>query len=88
MPVASATADPPEEPPQVSAVSHGLRVAPNTSLKVLAPAPNSGVFDLPRTIPPAASIRSTCQAEKVGDMVGEDRRAMRRAHALRPRPGP
>ena len=24
----------------------GLRVAPNTSLKVLAPAPNSGVFDL------------------------------------------
>ena len=24
----------------------GLRVAPNTTLKVLAPAPNSGVFDL------------------------------------------
>ena len=27
-------------------VSQGLSVAPNTSLKVLAPAPNSGVFDL------------------------------------------
>src|SRR6267378_2147986 len=34
MPVASATAAPPLEPPQVSAGFHGLRVAPNTALKV------------------------------------------------------
>src|SRR3982751_4677370 len=46
MPVASATAAPPDEPAADLDVSHGLRVAPNTSLKVLAPAPNSGVFDL------------------------------------------
>ena len=46
MPVASATADPPDEPAQDSAVFHGFRVTPNTSLNVLAPAPNSGVFDL------------------------------------------
>ena len=66
MPVASATAAPPDEPPQVSAGFHGLRVTPNTSLKVLAPAPNSGVLVLPSTIPPAASIRSTGQAETSG----------------------
>src|SRR5271167_3935054 len=46
MPVASATAAPPEEPAADREVSQGLRVAPNTSLKVLAPAPNSGVLDL------------------------------------------
>ena len=46
MPVASATAAPPEEPAADRDVSQGLSVAPNTSLKVLAPAPNSGVFDL------------------------------------------
>ena len=66
MPVASATAAPPEEPPQVSSRFHGLRVMPNTSLKVLAPAPNSGVLVLPSTTPPAASMRSTCQAENSG----------------------
>ena len=54
MPVASATAAPPLEPPQVSAGFHGLRVAPNTALKVLPPAPNSGVFVLPTTMAPAA----------------------------------
>ena len=46
MPVASATAAPPEEPAADFVVSQGLSVAPNTSLKVLAPAPNSGVLDL------------------------------------------
>src|SRR3954471_22328374 len=46
VPVASAAAAPPEEPAAERDRSHGLRVAPNTSLKVLAPAPNSGVFDL------------------------------------------
>ena len=46
VPVASATAAPPDEPAAERDVSQGLRVGPNTSLKVLAPAPNSGVFDL------------------------------------------
>ena len=46
MPVASATAAPPEEPAADFVISQGLSVAPNTSLKVLAPAPNSGVLDL------------------------------------------
>src|SRR3954464_9750047 len=46
VPVASAAAAPPEEPAAERDNSQGLRVAPNTSLKVLAPAPNSGVFDL------------------------------------------
>src|SRR5215470_11507862 len=46
MPVASATAAPPDEPAADFDVSQGLTVAPNTSLKVLAPAPNSGVLDL------------------------------------------
>src|SRR3954451_23126619 len=46
VPVASATAAPPDEPAADLDVSQGLRVAPNTSLKVLAPAPNSGVLDL------------------------------------------
>src|ERR1700722_730271 len=46
MPVASATAAPPEEPAADFVVFQGLSVAPKTSLKVLAPAPNSGVFDL------------------------------------------
>jgi len=59
MPVARATAAPPLEPPQVSAVFHGLRVAPKTALKVLPPAPNSGVLVLPTTMAPARLSRST-----------------------------
>src|SRR3954452_2214237 len=46
VPVASAAAAPPEEPAAERDKSQGLRVGPNTSLKVLAPAPNSGVLDL------------------------------------------
>ncbi len=66
MPVARATAPPPVEPPQVSAGFHGLRVGPKTALKVLAPAPNSGVLVLPRTIAPAAFRRSTTTASSSG----------------------
>ena len=65
-PLASATAEPPEEPPHVLAVFHGLRVAPKTSLKVLAPAPNSGVFDLASTTAPWRSRVSTATSERVG----------------------
>src|SRR5262245_3244030 len=40
VPVANATAAPPDEPAAERDSFHGLRVAPNTSLNVLAPAPN------------------------------------------------
>ena len=53
MPVASATAEPPDEPAQVFSGSNGLPVAPYTGFTVLAPAPNSGVFVLPTTMAPA-----------------------------------
>ena len=46
MPVASDAAAPPDEPAAEREVFQGFRVRPNTSLKVLAPAPNSGVLDL------------------------------------------
>ena len=59
MPVATATAAPPDDPAAERDVSHGFSVRPKTSLKVLAPAWNSGVFDLAKTMPPAASIAST-----------------------------
>ena len=44
----------------------GLRVRPNTSLKVEPPAPNSGVFDLAMTMPPLRSMRSTTGCEVFG----------------------
>src|SRR6516164_4968019 len=46
IPVASATAAPPDEPEADLETCQGLRVAPNPSLKVCAPAPNSDTFDL------------------------------------------
>ena len=65
-PLASAAAEPPEEPPQVRLVSHGLRVSPNTSLKVFPPAPNSGVLDFASTTPPRSSSRSTIRSDRPG----------------------
>ena len=65
-PAARAAADPPEDPPQVRAVSHGLRLSPNTSLNVLPPAPNSGVFDLASTTAPRSSSRSTIDSDASG----------------------
>ena len=57
MPVASAAAEPPLEPPAVSARFQGLRVAPNTVFTVFGPNANSGVLVLPITIAPAARSR-------------------------------
>jgi hypothetical protein len=67
-PAASAAAEPPEEPPTVSLGFQGFSVSPNTSLKVLAPAPNSGVFDFANTTPPLASSRSTRMSERAGTL--------------------
>ena len=65
-PLTKDEAAPPDEPPTVFLVFHGLNEAPNTSLKVFAPAPNSGVFDFPTTIPPFFSNLCT----KISDFVG------------------
>ena len=51
---ASATAEPPDDPPHVRAVSNGFTVAPQTGLVVLAPAPNTGTLVLQKTIAPAS----------------------------------
>jgi hypothetical protein len=66
IPVATATAEPPDEPAGLSARFHGLRVAPNTALTVLAPVANSGVLVLASTMPPAALSRRTTSASAVG----------------------
>src|SRR5262245_28542005 len=68
MPVATATAEPPEEPAGDSSGFHGLRVAPNNSLTVLAPVANSGVLVLASTIAPAALRRRTTSASSVGTL--------------------
>jgi len=68
MPHASATAAPPLEPPHVFVGSYGLSVRPKTSLNVCEPAPNSGVFVLPRVIAPAARSRSTRSASCSGTL--------------------
>ena len=62
-PAARAAAVPPEEPPGVKRVFHGLRVTPNTSLYVLPPAANSGMFDFPMTSAPHASRRCTTMSD-------------------------
>ncbi len=66
MPEASAAAPPPVDPPALSAGFHGLRVRPNTSFHVLAPAANSGVLVLPRMTAPAARRRATATASSLG----------------------
>ena len=58
-PVATATLAPPDDPPQVLRVSHGFEVTPKTSLKVVPPAPNSGVFDFATIEAALDSRRST-----------------------------
>src|SRR5258705_13247902 len=68
MPQESATAAPPDEPPQVFVRSYGLRVAPKTRLKVCEPAPNSGTLVLPRKMAPAARMRVTSRLSCVGTL--------------------
>ena len=68
MPVATATAEPPEEPAGLSSGFQGLRVAPNNSLTVFAPVANSGVLVLARTIAPAALRRRTTSASSSGTL--------------------
>ena len=55
---ASAAPAPPLLPPADLVASYALPVAPNTSLKVCEPRPNSGVFVLPITMQPAPFMRA------------------------------
>ena len=59
IPEANAAPDPPELPPADNSRFQGFFVVPNTSLNVLEPAANSGVFVLPKIIPPFFSILVT-----------------------------
>src|SRR6185369_7884475 len=58
-PAATATAEPPLDPPGTRDGSWGLRLGPNAEFSVEEPIANSSRFVLPITIPPAAVIRST-----------------------------
>ena len=70
------------DPPAERVGSTGLRVVPKTGLNVCDPAANSGTLVLP--IEHGARrrrIRSTSRSSWSGDVVGEERRAVRRAPA-------
>jgi hypothetical protein len=66
MPVASAAASPPLDPPGVRDWFHGLTVAPHSSLSVCQPIAKSGRLVQPIGIAPAARIRSTAGASMAG----------------------
>ena len=59
IPLATAAAAPPEEPPGVRSVSHGLRVGPAWRGSVVGRIPNSGMFVMPTITKPASCSRRT-----------------------------
>src|SRR5690606_34295699 len=61
-PSRTAAADPPLDPPAVSAGSHGLPVAPHAGESVTPFQPNSGVVVLPSSTAPASRSRATAGA--------------------------
>ena len=65
VPAASDAAEPPEEPPGVYAVFHGLRVTPHIRVWVKKEQLNSGVVVRAWMIPPAARMRSMTGAFSV-----------------------
>ena len=68
MPEATATADPPDEPPGLRAGSQGLWVAPH-SPSVKGTCPNSGMLVLPMMIAPAARSRATTSESTAAGIV-------------------
>jgi hypothetical protein len=58
IPLATAAAEPPEEPPVVLSVFQGLRVGPYARGSVVIVVPNSGQFVRPRMMQPAACSAS------------------------------
>ena len=81
MPAATAAAAPPEEPPGVRSVSHGLRVGPKRRGSVTGRIPNSGMLVLPTITKPASRRRRTTKASWAGDEVAEQVGAQRVRHA-------
>ena len=66
IPSATAAALPPEDPPLLRAGANGLPVGPNSRLSQTPLKPKTGLFVLPSTIAPAASMRSTHEQLKSG----------------------
>src|SRR3954464_2206594 len=68
IPLATATAAPPLEPPEERQASQALRVRPNRGESVRHLLPNSGVVVLPIRIAPAPRSRATATASSVGTL--------------------
>ena len=66
MPDATAAPEPPEEPPGVRSVSHGLRVGPKRFGSVTGRIPISGMFVRPTITKPASLRRRTRKASCSG----------------------
>ena len=77
MPLDTAAASPPLEPPVVRVSSHGFLVVPNMRLPVSHHRANSGRFVFAIITPPASSSRVTTVASFSGHVVGEYERAAR-----------
>ena len=63
---ATATADPPLDPPGVRSLAHGLRTGPYAEFSFDDPIANSSQFALPMMTAPAASMRCTAVASYGG----------------------
>ena len=66
IPVASATAEPPLDPPDMRSGAHGLWALPIKKLTELIPHANSWVWALPIRIPPASRTLRTAAASRSG----------------------
>ena len=66
MPAATATADPPLDPPGIRSVAHGLRDGPKAEFSVDDPIANSSSTVLPTMTAPACSSRDTTVASNGG----------------------
>src|ERR1700736_3231308 len=66
IPVATAAAEPPDDPPVVRAMSHGLLVVPKIGLKVCQSPARAGVLVLPKITAPAPRSRCTASASRSG----------------------
>src|SRR5689334_8688774 len=69
-PPATAAALPPDDPPGVIFVFHGLRVMPVSGLSVTPFQPNSGVVVLPTITAPCSRSRATAGASSLQDCFG------------------
>ena len=73
MPLATAAADPPLDPPVVRLVSHGLAVGPNSAGSAVGRMPNSQVLVLPRMTRPARRSRTTSSLSTVDTLSRRNR---------------